>query len=67
MLLRHREDGQVEIDGEEVDDPSEYKGDPIPGGPTDPNATGPDVDKGKAEDDDSESKSDDQESDSDDD
>ena len=34
--LRHREDGSVEIEGEEVDDPQEYKGDPIPGGPTDP-------------------------------
>jgi hypothetical protein len=56
--LRHREDGSVEIDGEEVDDPEEYKGDPIPGGPTDPNATGPDVDnKG---DDDADSDSDDE-------
>ncbi len=35
--LRHREDGSVEIEGEEVDDPEEFKGDPIPGGPTDPN------------------------------
>ena len=26
----------MEIDGEKVDDPEEYKGDPIPGGPTDP-------------------------------
>jgi hypothetical protein len=34
--LRHREDGSVEIEGEEVDDPEEFKGDPIPGGPTDP-------------------------------
>jgi hypothetical protein len=34
--LRHREDGSVEIEGEEVDDPEEYKGPPIPGGPTDP-------------------------------
>jgi hypothetical protein len=34
--LRHREDGGVEIEGEEVDDPDDYKGDPIPGGPTDP-------------------------------
>jgi hypothetical protein len=33
--LRHRPDGSVEIDGEKVDDPSQYKGDPIPGGPTD--------------------------------
>ena len=36
--LRHKEDGSVEIDGEEVDDPDEYKGEPIPGGPTDPEA-----------------------------
>jgi hypothetical protein len=34
--LRYREDGGVEIEGEEVDDPDEYRGDPIPGGPTDP-------------------------------
>ena len=34
--LRFREDGGVEIEGEEVDDPDEYKSDPIPGGPTDP-------------------------------
>ena len=39
--LRHNSDGSVEIDGEKVDDPSQYKGDPIPGGPTDPNATDP--------------------------
>src|SRR2546421_11684084 len=37
--LRHRQDGSVEIEGEEVDDPEEYKGDPIPGGPTDPKAS----------------------------
>jgi hypothetical protein len=34
--LRFREDGGVEIEGEEVDDPDEYKSEPIPGGPTDP-------------------------------
>ena len=34
--LRHKEDGGVTIAGEEVDDPDEYKSDPIPGGPTDP-------------------------------
>ena len=33
--LRYREDGSVEIEGEEVDNPDEYKGEPIPGGPTD--------------------------------
>src|SRR3954447_9342651 len=36
--LRHGEDGSVSIAGDEVDDPDEYKGDPIPGGPTDPDA-----------------------------
>ncbi len=36
--LRHHEDGAVTIDGEEVDDPDEYKGEPIPGGPSDPDA-----------------------------
>ena len=36
--VRHHEDGKVTIDGEEVDNPDEYKGEPIPGGPTDPNS-----------------------------
>ena len=36
--LRHHEDGSVTIDGEQVDDPDEYKGEPIPGGPSDPDA-----------------------------
>jgi hypothetical protein len=36
--VRHHEDGSVSIDGEEVDNPEEFKGDPIPGGPTDPDA-----------------------------
>ncbi len=36
--LRHHEDGKVTIDGEEVDNPDEYKGEPIPGGPSDPDA-----------------------------
>src|SRR3954452_9437862 len=36
--LRHHEDGSVTIDGDEVDDPDEYKGEPIPGGPSDPDA-----------------------------
>ena len=38
--VRHHEDGSVTIDGESVDNPDEFKGEPIPGGPTDPNATG---------------------------
>jgi hypothetical protein len=36
--LRHHESGAVTIEGEEVDDPDQYKGDPIPGGPTDEDA-----------------------------
>ena len=36
--LRHHEDGRVEIEGEDVDDPENYKGEPIPGGPTDPDS-----------------------------
>ena len=36
--VRHHEGGTVTVRGEEVDDPDEYKGEPIPGGPTDPNA-----------------------------
>lgn len=37
--VRHFEDGSVEVDGEKVDNPDEFKGDPIPGGPTDPNSS----------------------------
>ena len=36
--VRHHEDGSVSIDGEKVDNPDEFKGEPIPGGPTDPNS-----------------------------
>jgi hypothetical protein len=36
--VRHHEDGSVSVAGEKVEDPDEYKGDPIPGGPTDPDA-----------------------------
>src|SRR3954463_10581614 len=35
--VRHHDDGSVEVKGEEADNPDEYKGEPIPGGPTDPN------------------------------
>ena len=35
--LRRFEDGSVTVEGEKVDNPDDYKGDPIPGGPTDPN------------------------------
>ena len=38
--LRRFEDGSIEINGEKVDNPEDYKGEPIPGGPTDPNAPG---------------------------
>src|SRR3954447_8248358 len=36
--VRHHEDGKVEVKGEEVDNPDDFKGEPIPGGPTDPDA-----------------------------
>jgi hypothetical protein len=36
--VRHHDDGSVEVKGEKVDNPDEYKGEPIPGGPTDPEA-----------------------------
>ena len=36
--VRHHEDGSVTVSGDEVDDPDEFKGEPIPGGPTDPDA-----------------------------
>jgi hypothetical protein len=44
--LRHHEDGDVSIEGEKVDNPDDYKGEPIPGGPTDPDAP---ADPGSAE------------------
>ncbi len=34
--VEHHEDGSVTVEGEKVDDPDAYKGEPIPGGPTDP-------------------------------
>jgi len=43
--LEHKEDGSVEIAGEPVDDPEEFKGEPIPGGPTDESAS--DAESGK--------------------
>ena len=36
--VRHHEDGKVTVSGEEVDNPDDFKGEPIPGGPTDPDA-----------------------------
>jgi hypothetical protein len=39
--VRFHEDGTVEVDGEEADNPDDFKSEPIPGGPTDPDA--PDI------------------------
>jgi hypothetical protein len=36
--LERRADGSVLVEGEEVDNPDDYKGEPIKGGPTDPDA-----------------------------
>ena len=36
--VRHYSDGKVTVHGEEVDNPEDFKGEPIPGGPTDPDA-----------------------------
>ncbi len=36
--LRHLEGGEISIEGEKVDNPEDYKGEPIPGGPSDPDA-----------------------------
>jgi hypothetical protein len=65
--VRHFSDGTVTVHGEEVDNPEDYKGEPIPGGPTDPNAPDdPGMVKNNAEDDtddsDSDSGSDDEKS-----
>ena len=43
--LRHRKGGSVEIEGEEVDNPEDYKAEPIPGGPTDPDTPNLRMDK----------------------
>jgi hypothetical protein len=47
--VRYYEDGTVTVRGEEVDNPEDFKGDPIPGGPTDPEA--PDDPSGLEDDD----------------
>jgi hypothetical protein len=36
--VEYQEDGSVKVGGEEVDNPDDFKGEPIPGGPTDPEA-----------------------------
>jgi hypothetical protein len=48
--VRHREDGSVEVRGEEADDPKEYKGKPIKGGPTDPDTPNLRMDRASPED-----------------
>ncbi len=34
--VEHHEDGSVTIGGDPVDNPDDFKGEPLPGGPTDP-------------------------------
>lgn len=36
--LERFDDGSIAIDGEKVDNPDDYKGEPLAGGPTDPDA-----------------------------
>jgi hypothetical protein len=36
--VRYHEDGKITVGGEEVEDPDAFRGEPIPGGPTDENA-----------------------------
>ena len=62
--LEHHEDGSVTVDGEEVDDPDEYKGEPIPGGPSHPDAP-PDPAMVGEEEDDMDEKDSDSDADSD--
>ncbi len=62
--LRHHEGGGVSIEGEEVDDPEEYKGEPIPGGPSDPDAPPDPAMVGEEEDDMDETSDSDSDSDS---
>ena len=63
--LRHHEGGEVSIEGDKVDDPDEYKGDPIPGGPTDPDSPDQpgerDLEQGRVGEDSGEAESDDSE------
>jgi hypothetical protein len=48
--VRHKEDGGVEVRGEEADEPEEFKGEPVAGGPTDPNTPNLRMDKASPED-----------------
>ena len=63
--LRHHEDGSVTVDGEEVDNPDDYKGEPIPGGPSDPDAPPDPAMIGQDSDDEEDSSDSDSDSDSD--
>ena len=47
--VRYYDDGSVTVKGDKVDNPDDYKGEPIPGGPTDPDA--PDDPSGLQDDD----------------
>lgn len=47
--LRRFPDGSVEIEGEKVENPDDYKGPPIKGGPTDPSVSESEVDPEKGE------------------
>jgi hypothetical protein len=48
--VRHHEDGSISVRGEKVDNPEDYKGEPIPGGPTDPDSENLAGDKASPED-----------------
>jgi hypothetical protein len=48
--VRHHEDGSITLKGEKVDNPEDYKGEPIPGGPTDPDTGSMAGDKASPED-----------------
>jgi hypothetical protein len=48
--VRHRDDGSVEVSGEEVDNPEDFKAEPIPGGPTDPDTANLRMDKASPDD-----------------
>ena len=58
--VRHLEDGSILVKGEKVDNPEDYKGDPIPGGPTDPDAQRLAGDKVRPPEDEAESDSEDE-------
>src|SRR5215210_8139733 len=62
---RHHDDGSVTIDGDEVDNPDEYKGEPIPGGPSDPDAPPDPAMIGQEDEDDDDSDGDDSSNDGD--